>query len=154
NAGQSLEQARDGLVRVVEQMATKPIADEELDRAKREVAATYGSALGDSTSMANELSCCASYGDWRLFFLERDQIAKVTAADVQRVAGCYLRQNNRTVGMYVPTQAAERVAIPAAPSAAELLKDYRGRVVTVSGEAFEPTLENLEKRTQRGVLPG
>ena len=41
-------------------------------------------------------------GDWRLMFLNRDRIAKVTADDVVRVAKAYLKESNRTVGEFIP----------------------------------------------------
>jgi zinc protease len=154
DAGQSLEQARDALIAVVEGAASAPLTGEEVQRVQREVASLYASYVANSRRMANELSECAARGDWRLFFLDRDRVAKVTPADVTRVAGRYLRPNNRTVGLYVPTKEAQRVAVPAAPPAEEVVKGYVGKATTAAGEAFEPTPENLEKRTQRSALPG
>ncbi|HKB41818.1 MAG TPA: pitrilysin family protein [Gemmataceae bacterium] len=154
DATQSLEEIRDSLIRVVEGVASTPLTEDEVQRIKRMFAGGFTATLADSKEMANELSEAAGRGDWRLFYLDRDRVAKVTAADVTRVAGRYLRRNNRTVGMFIPTREAERVAIPAAPSAAELVKDYRGAKAITGGEAFDPTPENLEKRVQRSVLPG
>src|SRR5205823_10766502 len=153
-ADQSLEQARDALIGVVEGAAAAPLTEQEVQRVQRQVASSFASAVANSRRMANELSECAARGDWRLFFLDRDRLAKVTSADVTRVAGRYLRQNNRTVGLYVPTKEAQRVAVPAAPPAEELVKGYVGKAMTAAGEAFDPTPENLEKRTQRSALPG
>jgi zinc protease len=92
-------------------------------------------------------------GDWRLFFLTRDRIEKVTAADVQRVAKAYLKPDNRTVGMFVPTKTPDRAEIPEAPNASELLAGYKGRAAVAAGEAFEATPTNLDKRTRRVKLP-
>ena len=67
----------------------------------------------------------------------------------------YLTRNNRTVGVYHPTEKAERVAIPEAPDPAKRLDGYAGRAATVAaGEAFDPTPENIEKRVTRGQLGG
>ena len=41
-------------------------------------------------------------GDWRLFFINRDNLRKVTPEDVQRVAAAYLKPSNRTVGEFIP----------------------------------------------------
>ncbi|HZY83195.1 MAG TPA: pitrilysin family protein, partial [Gemmataceae bacterium] len=125
-AGQSLEEARDCLIRVAEGIEARPVTEEEVQRARRMIASAYAAAVANSKGMANGLSDSAGRGDWRLFFLTRDRLAKVTAADVTRAAGRYLRQSNRTVGTYVPAKEAQRVAIPAAPPAAALVKDYRG----------------------------
>src|SRR5262249_40507011 len=56
------------------------------------------------------------------------------------------------VGMYIPTEQAERVAIPATPSVAELVKNYRSTEKIAMGEAFDPTPANIEKRVERSQL--
>ena len=48
-------------------------------------------------------------GDWRCFFLDRDEVNKVTPADVARVAKAYLKSSNRTLGEFIPTTAPDRV---------------------------------------------
>ena len=51
----------------------------------------------------------ANYGDWRKLFTSIDDIDKVTAADVQRVAREYLTPENRTIGLtYRPTEGAAK----------------------------------------------
>jgi zinc protease len=85
--------------------------------------------------------------------VHRDRLRKVTAADVTRVAGLYLQKNNRTLGVYIPTEQAERVAIPATPSVTELVKNYRSTEKIAMGEAFDPTPANIEKRVERSQLP-
>src|SRR5262249_22301035 len=100
-----------------------------------------------------ELSEWASQGDWRLFFLHRDRVAKVTPSDVARVAGRYFQRSNRTVGLYIPSQQPERAAIPETPSVAELVKNYKGSEAVAMGEVFDPTPANIEKRVQRSELP-
>ena len=63
----------------------------------------------------------------------------------------YLVRNNRTVGVYYPTQRPERAEMPDAPEVAKLLEGYKGRATVAAGEAFEPTPENIEKRVTRGT---
>ena len=41
----------------------------------------------------------ANYGDWRKLFTSIDDIDKVTADDVQRVAKQYFTPQNRTIGL-------------------------------------------------------
>ncbi len=105
-----------------------------------------------ATTFAVQLSEWAAAGDWRLFFLNRDRVEKVTAADVNRVAAKYLTRNNRTVGVYYPTAKPERASIPTTPNVAKLLEGYKGHSVLAKGESFEPTPENIEKRVVRGEL--
>jgi zinc protease len=110
--------------------------------------------MADSNHVGVTLSDWAAKGDWRLFFLHRDRVAKVTAADVSRVARKYLVSNNRTVGLFLPTRQAERAAIPATPDLGALLKGYTGSQAVAGGEAFDPTVENIEKRVRRTMLSG
>jgi zinc protease len=64
------------------------------------------------------LSECVGIGDWRVLFLHRDRLKKVTAADVQAVATRYFKPANRTLGMFLPTQAPDRAEIlPCRPGA-------------------------------------
>jgi zinc protease len=72
---------------------------------------------------------------------------------VTRVAKAYLRESNRTIGVYIPETAPDRVEIPAAPDINSLVKDYKGGRVRVSqGEAFDPTPAMIESRVQRFTL--
>lgn len=87
-------------------------------------------------------------GDWRLLFVQRDAIDKVTAADVNRVAATYLKPNNRTIGRFVPTDKPDRVDVPAAPSVASLVEGYTGKAAVTTGESFEATPQNIATRTQ------
>ncbi len=51
-------------------------------------------------------------GDWRLLFLHRDRLRQVSVADVQRVAGTYLKPANRTLALFIPTEKPDRSEIP------------------------------------------
>ena len=84
-------------------------------------------------------------------FFERDQLEKVTPADVARVAAHYFKPSNRTIGLFIPEKNADRAAIPEAPDLTALLKDYKGRPPIAQGEDFEASPENIEKRTTRGA---
>jgi zinc protease len=100
------------------------------------------------------LSEWAAEGDWRLFFLHRDRVEKVTADDVQKAAAKYLRASNRTVGLFLPTKAADRVAISPAPDAAAMLANYAGKGELAAGEDFDASPRNIEARTHLSNLPG
>jgi zinc protease len=88
-----------------------------------------------------------------LYFLHRDRIEKVTPAQVKEVAAKYLVPNNRTVGMFIPAEKPERVAVPATPDIKALVADYHGRESMSAGETFEATPENIEARVKRIDLP-
>ncbi len=151
--GDSLEKARDALLDVVEKFADQKPTVEEVNRAKQKLLKSRELLMNSTTRVAEALGEWAARGDWRLFFLHRDQIENVTPADVARVARLYLQPTNRTVGLYVPTKEPLRASIPPNPSVEKLVKDYKGGKNVAAGEAFDPTPDNIEKRTLRGQLP-
>ena len=99
------------------------------------------------------LSESIARGDWRLFFLHRDNLKKVTPEDVFRVARTYLKEDNRTVGYFRPVEKPDRSDIPALTDRAAVLKDFKGSAAVVQGEAFDPSISNIEKRLVRSSLP-
>ncbi|HTU19314.1 MAG TPA: pitrilysin family protein [Gemmataceae bacterium] len=148
----SIESAREALLQAIDKARASEISEEEVQRAKAHFKNVWKTSMSHSDRVAGDLSEWAARGDWRLMFLHRDRVYKVTPADVRRVAQKYLTTTNRTVGLYVPTKAAERAAIPASPDIAELLKGYKSNEAVSAGESFEPTVENIAKRVQLSQL--
>jgi len=152
--GAGVDVARDALIDTLENLSKKPVTDAEVDRSKVRFKKFNEELMNRTDRLAVQLSEWAAAGDWRLFFLHRDRIEKVTAGDVNRVAAKYLTRNNRTVGVYYPSEKAERAEIPETPNVAKLVKDYKGGSNVAQGEAFNPTPENIEKRVKRGKIDG
>jgi zinc protease len=152
-SGNQLPPVRDAMIGVLESLATEKITDEEVERGKRKLLKSIGLLLNDSNQVGTALSESIASGDWRLLFLRRDRLAKVTAADVARVSGRYLKESNRTVGLYIPSHAPQRTDIPSTPNIAELVRGYKGSQNVAQGEAFDPTPENIQKLVQRVDLP-
>lgn len=151
---QSLDAARDALIEVLEGFAASPVTEEELHRAKVQLQNDVEDLLTNSRALAITLSEFVAMGDWRLLFLYRDQIDKVSREDIQRVATTYLRPENRTLGLFIPTAQPTRVAMPPVPDVQALLKDFSGAESVAAGEAFDPTPQNIEARLLRRDLPG
>jgi zinc protease len=152
--GQPVEEIRDAMLDVLEKLPANKVTADEVSRAKTKLLRDRELRLTKSNSIGTELSEWASMGDWRLLFLHRDRVSKVTADEVNRVAAKYLIRTNRTVGMFVPSEKPDRAAIPETPNIDNLLKDYKGGKELASGEAFDPTPENIEARVRRSELPG
>ncbi len=148
------EAARDTLIQVMENLGKDPLTKDEVERAKREILQQRERTLANSQLFAIGISDWAGCGDWRLFFVHRDRLEKVTEEDVNKAAAKYLIRSNRTVGMFIPTKQAERAQVPQAPDLAKLLAGYTGREAVAAGEVFDPTPENVEKRVVRGDLGG
>jgi len=149
----TIDEVRDSLLGIVEGIGGKGVSDEEVNRARQQILKARQRAEMDTSSFAIALSNWAAQGDWRLYFLHRDQIEKVTASDVRAAAGKYLHRNNRTVGVFFPSDKAERIAIPSTPDVNALVQNYKGRQAMAAGESFEATPSNIEARVQRMELP-
>lgn len=140
------------LIESGEGTAEKAFTPEEVERARSELLKQRELTVADSQRVAIELSDWSAQGDWRLFFLYRDRLEKVTAEDVTRVAATYLVRNNRTAGVYEPTKEAQRATIPATPDLAEMIGDYKGRSDVAQGEEFDVDPLAIEKRLARSAL--
>ncbi|MDN3578090.1 pitrilysin family protein [Chitinimonas viridis] len=152
NKTQSREEARKIILAELENVAKQPITEAELKRAKTALLNGYEKAMSDPVAFGVALSEEIAKGDWRLFFLQRDQIEAATVADVQRVAENYLRESNRTLGQFVPTDKPQRAAIPGAPDVQKLVEGYKGKAAMAEGESFDPSPANIESRTTRLTL--
>ncbi|MFO1063855.1 MAG: pitrilysin family protein [Pirellulales bacterium] len=148
----SLEDARQALIKSVETVAEKPITAEELSRAKTQFMKDRELRSHDSKEIAIELSEWAAQGDWRLYFLFRDYIESLTAEELTQVASKYFTRNNRTVGLFIPSEKSERIEVPSKPDLKELLAEYKGRGDVEHGEDFDPDPIEVEKRIVRGKL--
>ena len=151
---QSIDEARETLIKTVEGFASEPPSKEEVERGKARLLKQFDLNLNNSERIGLFLSEYEASGDWRLYFHSRDQIKKVTEADVVRVAKAYLKESNRTLGQFIPTKTPDRAEVPAAPSVATVLKDYTGGAAIEQGEVFAPTPSNIESRAIRKTLPG
>jgi zinc protease len=143
-----LEETEKVLLGIADNVGKTPFGQKELDRAKVRAKRSYENAIANPASMAQALSSATALGDWRLWFLQRDRIAATTVDDVNRVASTYFQPHNRTVGIFIPADAPQRLAVPAVESIADLVKDYRGGVAVEAGEEFDPSPENIESRTR------
>jgi zinc protease len=150
---QSIDEAQQILLKTVEGFASDPPSQEEVDRSKARILKNIELAQTNSQTVAIMLGGYAGDGDWRSFFLMRDEVSKVTPADVVRVAKAYLKSSNRTLGEFIPTAAPDRAEIPATPDPAVRFKDYKGGEAIQQGEVFDPTPQNIEARVIRTRLP-
>jgi zinc protease len=87
----------------IEKLKTGPIEDWELEKARTAARSSLISGLGSSLNRAVDLGQFALFdNDPGRINRQADEVAKVTAADVQRVAQKYLVKTGRTVVISVP----------------------------------------------------
>lgn len=152
NRDSTVDAIRELLSKMIEKVVTNGVTEEELSRAILELVNRKEDMQNDTASFAYELSDWAASGDWRLFFLERDRIEKVTVEDVKKVALRYFKDSNRTTGIFVPTPQPNRSSIPQSPNVDSIVAGYKGRDSVLTGEVFAPTPENVAARVFRGTL--
>ena len=148
----SLDDVRKTMTEVLDGVAKEPPSKEEVDRVRTRMLKDYELMFNNSQRVALILSEWSSMGDWRLMFLNRDRIEKVTPEDVARVAQKYLKPSNRTIGEFIPTDKPDRTEIAAVPDVDGMLKNYAGRAAVEAGEAFDPSPSNIDSRTERVTL--
>jgi len=145
----SLEEVRDLLIATTEEIGARGVTEEEVNRARQQILKARDRAATDTAQIGVSLSEWAAQGDWRLYFMHRDRVEQVTPERVQAAAQKYLQRNNRTVGLFIPTEKAERVAVPPTPDVAAMVANYKGRAALAEGEEFDPTPEKIEARVKR-----
>ncbi len=150
----SRDEAKAALMTAMTDVVKNAPTQEQVERAKNEILKQIELSFNSSQNIALQLTTYAGMGDWRMLFLTRDRVKAVTVSDVARVAASYLKDDNRTTGVFIPTDKPERSEIPAAPDVEALVKDYKGNAEVAAGEAFDPAPANIESRTQRSELPG
>jgi zinc protease len=152
--GVKAEEVRDSITDLLEKLGDSKVTEVEVARAKRKAKVDFEQQLAKSDQFALDLCEWIGAGDWRLAFIHRDRVDQVTPKDVEEAARKYFKASNRTVGIYVPTAKPDRTPVPDVPDIAKMVHNYKGSAALAAGEHFDPTPENLEKRTKRLTLPG
>jgi len=146
----SLDDAQTTMLKILDELASNPPTAEEVDRAKKRILKDWELGFRSSTSVGLQASEYIAMGDWRLAFLFRDNVEGVKAEDVVAVAKKYFKPSNRTLGRFLPDKNPDRSDIPDAPNLETMLANYKGKAAIAEGENFDPSPENIEKRTARG----
>jgi zinc protease len=151
--GQALEVVQAGLLDSLEQVARQPITAQDLDRARASWLKDWDVHFSNPEAVGVSLSESVALGDWRLFFLQRDRVKAVTVDQVNRVAGERLLRDNRTLGLYEPTDKPLRAPAPAGVDVQAELKGYHPAETMATVEAFDATPANIDARTRSSSVP-
>ncbi len=114
-AGHTAEELEAGLNKEIEKIKKAPPTDFELQKAKNQIEAEYTMGQDSLFYEAETAGMYEMLGDWRLKDKFIENVRKVTAADVSRVARKYLTKDNSTVGILVPLKGKTEEKPPVAP---------------------------------------
>ncbi len=101
-SGHTVEENEKAMYGLIEKIKTEKVDTDTLNMVKTKNRAELIRKLESNADLAGELaSYYANFGDWRQLFYALDEINKVTAEDVQRVAKKYFRPESLTVAYLV-----------------------------------------------------
>ena len=104
--GHTNQESEEAIYAEIEKLKTELVKPEELAKAKTRSRASLIRQLDSNSGLASLLTFYdVVTGDWRNLFKQLDDIDKVTAEDIQRVARQYFVTKNQTVGVIDTTQA-------------------------------------------------
>jgi zinc protease len=88
----------------IEKVKSAGVTAAEVDRIVRQYQAAEAYGRDGTANVASSLNEWIAVGDWTLYASYADKMAKVTPADVQRVAKTYLGHDQSTTGWFVPVE--------------------------------------------------
>jgi zinc protease len=135
--GKTNAELEKALLDEVETLKTTPVSDEELKRVLNQAEAQYIYGKDSVQSQGRQLGENAMRGDWRYGETYLENLRRVTADDVQRVAQKYFVERNRTVGYFEPIApgTATPTNVAAAANAPDALSGTAAVVSTATNAA-------------------
>ena len=147
-----LKAAQEAFLQTMNKVPKMTFTEDDLKRAKNELLKQFENTYNKTMDLSIALTENIGAGDWRLFFINRDNIEKLTLADIQNVAKKYYLQSNRTWGRFIPENNPERVKVSETPDITILTKEYKGKALEENKATFESSVANILKTTEMGQL--
>ncbi|MEO8854828.1 MAG: insulinase family protein, partial [Ginsengibacter sp.] len=148
----NIDSAKTVLLNAADEIGNMKFTEEDVSRAKNSLIKSMDNVNSNTLNLAITLTELIGAGDWRLWFLYRDRVEKLTVDDLERVAKKYYLKSNRTYGVFVPDASPKRTTVNETPDIAQLLKGYKGQEVTIDKETFENSIPNIKKHVDYGTL--
>jgi zinc protease len=107
-AGVDTAACESALYEELAKIAAESVTEAELTKAKNQMTADFYRQTQTINGRGNALGTYEVYfGDYKKLFSASEEMNKVTADDVQRVAKQYFHENNRTVATLIPQEAVQ-----------------------------------------------
>lgn len=153
-AGKDVKSVENDFRAELDKISTIKYTEQDVVRAKAKILKQIENTKNSTISLAISLTEIVGAGNYKLGMLYRDNIEKLTLADVQKAAEKYFRSNNRTIGVFVPTKDEIRVknAEFSNDQIASITKDYKGKALEKEVAPFEASIKNLKANLTEGKL--
>lgn len=151
--GMNTSKVLEALTNTLDSLKTTPFEQADLDRVKNQWLTGWSRAFADPVSIASALSEAVAEGDWRLFFWHRDQVEAATLQDVQNAVNAYLVPDNRTIGIYIPTETPLRAPAAQPVNLENALANYTGKGAGAITAEFDTSPESINQSTEISQLP-
>ncbi|WP_306354094.1 M16 family metallopeptidase [Flavobacterium sp. '19STA2R22 D10 B1'] len=150
----NLDEAKKIFLSELDKIGTRKYTDQDVLRAKSKILKSIDATKNNTIGLSIALTEIIGSGDYRLFFLYRDAIEKLSLEDINRVAKKYFMPNNRTLGVFIPEKDQERVKSAEISDAeiAKLTQDYKGKKEEVETATFEASIPNIKKNLTENTL--
>lgn len=148
----NLEQTRNKFTEALNAIPGTPYTEADVKRGKAMNMKQLQNITNNTIGFAITLTEFIGSGDYRLWFLTRDRMEQVSLSDIQRVAQKYFIPNNRTFGVFIPSDNEVRV-LPEEyqdHSIQDVLKGYKGHDMQSSDVTFENTISNIKSNLTSG----
>ncbi len=142
-AGVGLEGLEKATLKIIEGAKAGEISESEYQKVINQLRARFVYDNDSVTEQAHMLGFFDTIGDYRFGESFLEKIPKIKKGDIQRVAKKYLTEKNRTVGWYIPTEAAKTVLATPPPDFPYSEGDVRSRGPARYGEKAKQSLSTL-----------
>lgn len=150
NIEQILKDVKDAL----SEISTIKYTQEDLDRGKTIRINSLENLKNNTISYTIGLTEAIGAGDYRLLNIYRNNLENLTLEDINRVAKKYFRDNNRTIGIFIPTKDEVRVKATEIQNKdiKALVENYKYKGSSTKLRPFEASIMNLQKNYSTNTL--
>ncbi|HNL85047.1 MAG TPA: pitrilysin family protein [Chitinophagales bacterium] len=131
------------LFKILNGMDTLTITQHDVDLAKSSTLKFWNNITDNTQRFSTFITDIIGAGDWRLWYKYRDDVEKVTLADVKKVIQNYYKPSNLTWGKFIPDKNPDRAIVPEIKDIDAIVANYKGRETTKMTESFSTDYDSI-----------